>query len=457
MFLRLLLAFVAFGVLTSTLVGIIVLRRTSTEGTAASVADILTIVVLAAALAAGPAWLFARSFVRPFREIRSGAERVARGEYSQPIHGGSWRESRELANSFNQMSQRLAEQIDRLEAERQHLRAILGGMAEGVIAIGTGQRVLFANESAGRILECDAVTAVGRPLYEVSRQPAVQALLERARKTGQPQREGIELQTPAVRHLMVYVAPLREADSTGAVLVLDDTSELRRLERLRQDFVANVSHELKTPLAVVKACAETLLDGAAEDPQARGPFLQQIADQSDRLHALILDLLSLARLESGEEAMDFHEVSVREVATQCVDRHRLRAEVKRMTLESLPSDDLTVWADEDALAQILDNLVDNAVKYTQAGGTVHVRWTAGPKGGCLSVEDNGPGIPEPDLPRIFERFYRVDRARSRELGGTGLGLSIVKHLVQAMGGSVHATSEIGKGTTFTVCLSRPSE
>jgi len=446
MLVRLLLVFVAFGVLTSALVGIVLAQR-------GGVANVIWIVLIAGLILVAPAWLLARSFVRPFRELREGAERIAGGDYAHRVQGGVWRDSRELARSFNEMSARLAGQIDRLEAERGQLRAILGGMVEGVVAVGNGHRVLFANAAAGQMLEFDPASATGRPLYEMARQPAVQAIIERALKTGQPQREEVEFHNPASRHVRVYVAPLSADGEPAAVLVLDDTSELRRLERLRQDFVANVSHELKTPLAVVKTCVETLLDGAAEDPKTRGPFLGQIAEQTDRLHALILDLLSLARIESGEEAMHFQVVPVREAVARCLDRQRPRAEAKSSSLESIPAaEDLTVWADEEALAEILDNLVDNAVKYTQESGSIRVRWRADANRVSLSVEDNGPGIPARDLPRIFERFYRVDRARSRELGGTGLGLSIVKHLAQAMGGSVRVTSEVGTGTTLTVCL-----
>ena len=446
MLVRLLLVFVAFGVLTSALVGIVLAQR-------GGVANVIWIVLIAGLILVAPAWLLARSFVRPFRELREGAERIAGGDYAHRVQGGVWRDSRELARSFNEMSARLAGQIDRLEAERGQLRAILGGMVEGVVAVGNGHRVLFANAAAGQMLEFDPASATGRPLYEMARQPAVQAIIERALKTGQPQREEVEFHNPASRHVRVYVAPLSADGEPAAVLVLDDTSELRRLERLRQDFVANVSHELKTPLAVVKTCVETLLDGAAEDPKTRGPFLGQIAEQTDRLHALILDLLSLARIESGEEAMHFQVVPVREAVARCLDRQRPRAEAKSSSLESIPpAEELTVWADEEALAEILDNLVDNAVKYTQESGSIRVRWRADANRVSLSVEDNGPGIPARDLPRIFERFYRVDRARSRELGGTGLGLSIVKHLAQAMGGSVRVTSEVGTGTTLTVCL-----
>jgi two-component system phosphate regulon sensor histidine kinase PhoR len=214
---------------------------------------------------------------------------------------------------------------------------------------------------------------------------------------------------------------------------------------------------LKTPLAVMKTCVETLQDGAVDDAQIRGPLLAQIAEGADRLHALILDLLSLARIESGDELLEYAAVPVSAAVRACLDRQQPRADAKLMTLETMPPPaPLDVWADDEALGQILDNLVDNAVKYTQPGGNVRVRWFGRDNDVCLSVEDNGPGIPERDLSRIFERFYRVDRARSRELGGTGLGLSIVKHLTQAMRGTVTASSKIGAGSTFVVCLPRPT-
>jgi two-component system, OmpR family, phosphate regulon sensor histidine kinase PhoR len=450
MFARLLCAFVGFALVTSALVAVAILRGVGGDF---SPREVLSIVLVAGLLAVAPAWVFARGFVRPFREMQAGAERIARGELSHRIFGGAWFEAQELAHSFNEMSRRLVEQIDRLEAERQHLRAILGGMAEGVVGVGPRQRVLFANAAAGRMLDFDPGSAVGRPLYDVARQPAVQTVLDRALHSGKLEREEMELKELTSRHLSIHVAPLAEHGSPGAVLVLNDTTELRRLERLRQEFVANVSHELKTPLAVMKACVETLLDGAVEDPEVRGSFLQQIAEGADRLHALILDLLSLARIESGDEAFEFGPVPVRDVVMSCLERQRPRAEAKGMHLEAAPpAETVDVWADEEALGQILDNLLDNAVKYTQPGGTVRVRWSTDGDALRLSVEDNGPGISERDLNRIFERFYRVDKARSRELGGTGLGLSIVKHLAQAMHGTVTAYSQLERGTTLTVSL-----
>jgi two-component system phosphate regulon sensor histidine kinase PhoR len=205
-------------------------------------------------------------------------------------------------------------------------------------------------------------------------------------------------------------------------------------------------------------CVETLLDGAMDDPQHRRQFLEQLNFQSNRLHALILDLLSLARIESGEELFDFQPIPVSDIVEACLERHHPRAEAKGQVLESVPpagEETLAVWADEEAVEQILDNLLDNAVKYTPQGGRISVRWRREGEQVCLEVADTGIGIPESDLPRIFERFYRVDKARSRELGGTGLGLSIVKHLAQAMHGSVRAASWPGQGTTFTICLPLP--
>jgi two-component system phosphate regulon sensor histidine kinase PhoR len=454
MFWRLLLTFVGFAVLAA-LGGAIVLRLL--EGRVEPFITIL-LVFSVGLFAFLPAWMFARHFVRPLHELTEGAGRIAGGDYGHRIHGGVWGESRSLAETFNRMSDGLAAQFEQLEADREQLRAILGGMVEGVVALGPGQRVLFANEAAGRMLEFDPQSAIGRAIWEVSRQRPIQELLTRALHGAEARREEFEWAGPTARHLAVYAAPLPGAPPAGAVLVIHDITDLRRLEGVRQEFVANVSHELKTPLAVITACIETLLDGAVDEPDTRQPFLQQIADQGQRLHALILDLISLARIESGEEVLDFEAVVVENAVAECLQRHQPRADAKHLRLLAAAPNGTSIaaWADEEALGQILDNLVDNAVKYTQEGGAVQVRWREIGKSVEIEVEDNGPGIPEADLTRIFERFYRVDKARSRQLGGTGLGLAIVKHLSQVMKGSVKAASAVGNGTTFTVSLPNAS-
>src|SRR5262249_28784047 len=317
----------------------------------------------------------------------------------------------------------------------------------------------------GQLLGFHGRSVVGRPLWEMARRTGLKEVVQQALDGPQPTRKELSWNGAATQRVTVHAARLEGLPPRGAVLVLHDTTELRRLERLRQDFVANVSHELKTPLSVIKACIETLLDGAADDPHHRGPFLQQIADQSDRLHALILDLLSLARIEAGTELFQLEAVQLAPLVAACLERHRTRAESKKQILESMTfpnHEDPTpgaqnseaAWADAEAVQEILDNLVDNALKYTPEGGRIRVGWHLDNGEICLQVQDSGIGIPEQDLPRIFERFYRVDKARSREMGGTGLGLSIVKHLAQAMHGSVGVTSEVGNGTTFSVRLPR---
>jgi two-component system phosphate regulon sensor histidine kinase PhoR len=430
----------------------------------------------------------ARRITRPLQDLTEGAERIAAGSYGHKVYVAGNDEAAALARTFNRMSERLAGQFAQLEEDRQQLRAILSGMIEGVVALDARQHILFVNDRAAQLLEFRPGPAVGRKFWEVVRHPALQSIVKRALDLPEPYQEELNWHGPAIRSLTVHAARLTGAPSRGIILVLHDTTELRRLEQIRQEFVANVSHELKTPLSVIKACIETLLDGAADDPQHRGPFLERIAEQADRLHALILDLLSLARIESGTEAFEFQAVPLGPVVAACLERHRARAEAKGQTLVAIPPEDdkvtrwqgdkgteemqpdcpspchhvtlspchpLTAWADEEAVGQILDNLVDNAVKYTPPGGRIAVRWRAENGQACLEVEDTGIGIAETDLPRIFERFYRVDRARSRELGGTGLGLAIVKHLVQAMHGSVVAASQPGQGTRFTVRLPRP--
>ena len=272
-----------------------------------------------------------------------------------------------------------------------------------------------------------------------------------------PSRDGSTRGQGQVRHLSVRGTPLPGVPSPGVVLVFHDVTDLRRLERMRQDFVANASHELKTPLASIKAYTETLLDWALRDDSVNVRFLEHIDEQAERLNQLILDLLSLARLESGQEIFDHQPLDIVSVIEASVEAHRGRAGAKNLLLAFDPDgddEDMIIVADEEAIRQIADNLIDNAIKYTPENGSVHVRCSIRDDAVALEVVDTGIGIPREDLPRIFERFYRVDKARSRELGGTGLGLSIVKHLVQSIGGWVDVASRLGSGTRFTVRFPR---
>ncbi|HVW02421.1 MAG TPA: ATP-binding protein [Planctomycetaceae bacterium] len=359
----------------------------------------------------------------------------------------------ELSDSLDRMRDRVGLRAAQLQDERDRLRTVINAMTEGVVAVNADSRVLLVNTAACELFKLREPTAVGRPIWELVRnqklQQWVSQTLERHELTGGE----IELLDPAFRILVINVAPFPVQPLPGAVIVAVDVTALRRLERVRQEFVANASHELKTPLASITACCETLLDGASEDPQFLQRFLQTIHDQANRLDALVRDMLMLARVESEALTREPKAIAVFPIVELCLNRHHQAAERKQLAISVDGIEpDFAVMGDEEALEQILDNLLDNAIKYSNPTGSITLRSRRLDGDGILEVQDTGIGIPQAQLPRIFERFYRVDRHRSREIGGTGLGLSIVKHLVQAMGGSVSVDSRLHEGSTFAVRL-----
>lgn len=402
------------------------------------------------------AWLFGKRIADSVNSARDVLSQVSDGDFAGRVPGDQRFLIEPLSQSIDRMQEYLRSRFAELQASRDQLRTVLDSMVEGVIAVDSGQRVLLINDAACRLFRIQDGTAVGRPLWERVRSPQLQQWVTDALRSRDPVGGEVELIAPLSRTLSVRVTGLPANASGGAIVVASDISQLRRLEQVRQEFVANASHELKTPLASIKACVETLLDGALEDSEVSTRFLQTINEQSERLDRLIRDLLSLTRIESEGMKTDLHAVPLAEIVRVCHERHRQNAERKRMQLITVPPPQpVQVLGDEEALEQILDNLVDNAIKYTNEEGTVTIRWGYQDEGCVLEVEDTGIGIPQSHVPRIFERFYRVDKARSRELGGTGLGLAIVKHLVQALGGVINVNSRLGKGTAFAVQLRLP--
>jgi len=407
------------------------------------------------------AWV-ARRRARVLDAVEAGIAALGARRPSRPARDDAVGAAGRLARRFNQVAPELESRIERLEEERHQLQAVLSGMAEGVVAVDSRRRLVFANPAAERLFGLGP-DANGRLVAELIRVPPVQDAVAATLAGGEPYRgevvvpgRGLAAANPALA-LAVQGTPLPGSPPSGAVLVFHDVTELRRLERMRQDFVANASHELKTPLASIKAYTETLLDWALHDDEVNGRFLGLIDEQVDRLNALIHDMLSLSKLESGQEPYRHEPTALAPVVRRCVEGQRDRAEAKGLALGlaiDRLEDDVLVRADAEALRQILDNLIDNAIKYTAAGGSVEVGARLDGDEVVLSVADTGVGIPRDDLPRIFERFYRVDKARSREIGGTGLGLSIVKHLVQSLGGQVQVESRSGLGSTFIVRLAR---
>ncbi|MGC1718681.1 MAG: ATP-binding protein [Isosphaeraceae bacterium] len=414
----------------------------------------------------GAAVLVAGRWLRAIRELSRGLSALGSGGRTRQILIDVWGPVGSLIGVFNEAAPAIQGRIDRLEEDRQQLRVVLGAMAEAVIAVDARRRLLFANTSADALFGLDA-TSVSRLVPELIRSPQVQSAVDETLRLHHPDAYQGEVAFPlreaALRGPSRILSvrgtpfPLPGNPPSGAVLVFHDVTDLRRLERMRQDFVANASHELKTPLASIKAYTETLIDWALHDETVNLRFLERIDEQVDRLNQLILDMLSLARLDSSQEFFEHGPLSLIPALESCLEGHRGRAEAKDLSLTfdagSLDGETL-VLADEEAIWQIFDNLIDNAIKYTPLGGKVRVACSLAADMVSVDVADTGIGIPRDELPRIFERFYRVDKARSRELGGTGLGLSIVKHLISSIGGQISVTSRPGSGSRFTVKIPR---
>lgn len=358
-----------------------------------------------------------------------------------------------LRTAFERIQGAVDAQWAGLRSSNERLLGMMRSMEEGVLALDADERIALINEAGRRLLEMGDAEVVGRHLWELTRLRALRDAFAEAMSTGRASAKEFET-TGAERHVLTLrAARLPGSPALGVMIVLHDVTELRRLENLRRDFVANVSHELKTPLASIKAYAETLRLGALHDAEHNQQFVARIEEQADRLHQLIIDLLHLARVESGQQAFDIAEVCLRTIVDASIAAHSASAASRQITLASVPpAVPIDVMADEEGVRTIVNNLVDNAIKYTPGGGKVTVRWRQESGHAILEVQDTGIGIARQHQARVFERFYRVDKARSRELGGTGLGLAIVKHLVQAFGGSVGIESQPRMGSTFRVTL-----
>jgi len=385
---------------------------------------------------------------RPLRAMAEAAARFGAGERGvrMPLQGSD--EIGYLAKVLNQMAGRLEDQMDNLASERQRLDAILHGMGEGVMVLDPQGVITLVNPAFRSQLELDD-KAIGKTLVEVCRHPDLLQAYDQHRSTGG---EVVgELVLPGGTTLSTHWVPLGQQQ--GTVAVFHDISDLKRIEAIRRDFVANASHELRTPVAVIKGYAETLLDGGLQDPERSQQFVNIIASHAERLTNLINDILTLSKLESKETALELSPLDVCGLLRKDGMLLEEHARQQGITLSVIaPAALPKVLADHGRLEQVLLNLLDNAIKYTPAGGTVTLSAESHDQQIAITVADTGVGIPAKDLSRIFERFYRVDEARSREQGGTGLGLAIVKHIVQLHGGEVLVSSEQGKGSRFTVLL-----
>jgi two-component system, OmpR family, phosphate regulon sensor histidine kinase PhoR len=412
------------------------------------------LVVLAAGVLG---YYLSRRLSRPLVMMKQGAERFAQGSFEQKLQIAGSREAGALARAMNVMAGQLDERIRTISQQRNEQQAVLTSMVEGVVALDNDERILHLNRAAADLLGLDAATVAGRRLEEVVRKADLQRFVGRALAGGGPLEGEVVLPgTEGDRFLQVHATLLLDGENhrIGVLIVLNDVTRLRRLENIRKDFVANVSHELKTPITGIKGAVETLQDGAMEREEDSTRFLGIIAKQADRLNAIIDDLLELSRIEQGEGTgtiilmMEPLAPVLRSAANACLNL----AEGKDMRLSLACESELRARINAPLLEQALVNLIDNAIKYSDPGQEVFIEACRADGEVQIRVHDQGYGIAAEHLPRLFERFYRVDKARSRRVGGTGLGLSIVKHIVKAHHGRIEVASEVGQGSVFTVIL-----
>jgi two-component system, OmpR family, phosphate regulon sensor histidine kinase PhoR len=401
-------------------------------------------------LAAGAFSLWmSRSYTGRIERLCEFSRRVAEGDF-RPLPSDGKADSLEaLGTSLNQTAARLDRTIRTLTEERNLSAAILGSMVEGVAVVNGTERLVFNNPGFAEILGLDIPPVSGSALLEVVRQTE---LIEAVRRVlaGEPRVEA-EIATGTLRQhfFAATVASVRAGETSGAVIVLHDITALRKLERIRRDFVANVSHEFRTPLTAIQGFAETLIGGAIDDPHNRERFLGIMLEHSRRLGRLTEDLLKLSQMDAEKLELEIRPVSVAQLVEACFETAERRATEKELNLSlHLPSQLPEVAADSRRIQEVLQNLLENATQYTLPGGKIVLSAEARNDEVVFTVADTGIGIPEADQPRIFERFYRVDVARSREAGGTGLGLSIARHLVEAHGGRIWVESELGVGSKF---------
>ena len=426
-----------------------------------------TFVIFALAALIGAAVITALSFRAAKRADRliAFSKRMGACDFRPLALDGPHDHLARLAQTMNESAALLDESIRSLASQRDRSGAILRSMVEGVAVIDAQRRLVFRNRAFSEILNLDPAGSEGRPIIEVIRNTKLLRLIHRALEGEESLQDDVTMGIVQPSVFSVTAVPVRATEiagaaalhgtPSGAVVVLHDVTELRRLERVRQDFVANVSHEFKTPLTAIQGFAETLLGGALEDPQNSRRFLQIIRDHAVHLARVTNDLLKLARIEAGKLELQFGPVQIPDVVEACMETTLLKATRKGLVLDAdIPPDIPAVHGDARLLREVLQNLLDNAVQYTPSGGRIIVTAQAGVNDVSISVEDTGIGIPLADQERIFERFYRVDAARSREEGGTGLGLSIARHIVEAHGGRLSVDSEVGRGSRFSFTVRR---
>ena len=412
-----------------------------------------------ALLAAGISLYVSRRISRPIENLKQGADFFARGDLSHRMSGTGLVEIDSLIETLNQMAGQLEDRLNTIVRQKNELTAVLSSMVEGVIAVDMDERIISINRAAARIFENLPEYLLNRSIPEAIRNPDLQKFVNKALSSKENIEEDITLYQRGERILYIHNTPLQDPDGqrSGILVVLNDVTHLRKLENMRKDFAANVSHEIKTPLTAIKGFVETLRTGECADPKETDRFLAIIEKHVNRLAAIIEDLMKLSKIEQQDEKSDIQleENSVKNVISSAIQTCREKAKAKEIAIDFVCPEDISVLLDSRLMAQAVINLLDNAINYSSEKSDIQISASLKDKELRISVQDHGIGIPKEHLSRLFERFYRVDKARSRELGGTGLGLAIVKHIAHAHGGRVSVDSIPGKGSTFSLHLPTP--
>jgi two-component system phosphate regulon sensor histidine kinase PhoR len=397
--------------------------------------------------------LLTRDMTLKVHKIVRISDSFSKGDFSHKIFLDSKDELGELASTLNSMAQNMEDKIHEIEIKNQHLVAILESMVEGIIVVDKTSRIVSINSSVEKIFNISKQNLEGKVFLEVIRNNDIAEIINKVLKNGEFTSCELALMWPVQKIFQINASPIFEKEEvSGCLLVIHDITEIRKLETMRRDFVANVSHELKTPLTSIKGFVETLLEGALEDKENNRHFLKIIQEHGERLNKLVDDLLSLSHLESKEILLEKGIFNLRQQVEKVIMGFKEQLKKRNVDIKNEIPANISINADKDKIEGVFANLIDNAIKFNKENGSIKISSRQEGDKIKIIVEDSGVGIPEKDIPRIFERFYRVDKARSRELGGTGLGLSIVKHIVELHGGNVGVESVEGLGSKFWFTL-----
>ncbi|HDK26507.1 MAG TPA: phosphate regulon sensor histidine kinase PhoR, partial [Candidatus Atribacteria bacterium] len=419
---------------------------------------IILATLIALAIASITSLIISLTITRPLQEMTKVSQKISKGDFSKKLKICRQDEIGQLANSLNLMSEELENKIRIISEDKDKMKVVLSSVIEGIIAIDKEGRIILFNNALKNMTDYSSDRVLGKFHWEIIRNNQLNELLKEVLQKGQPLTQEITIFSPQEKIFRASANPLTKKNEVwGAVVVLNDITEIKKLEKMRSEFVANVSHELRTPLTSIQGFVETLKDGAINDPGKAQYFLEIIEKQSNRLNNLIEDILQLSKIESQEIIMNLQSINLRDLIDKTISEFKKKIEQKNHKIKINISPQLPlIKADPEQIEVVFRNLLDNAIKYTPNRGEIYISAFEKAENIYIEIADNGIGISAEHLPRIFERFYRVDKDRSRKLGGTGLGLAIVKHIVQAHGGTIGVESKPGKGSKFFFTLPKNS-